>query len=229
MSLPTNSTSVSSIFFQRSKAAAVRTTSTERSSTASSGSCAPVLPGGMYPSGMATGRPSTTGSDAGPKTARSNRLFVTSKANSTQRAASTGASSMWIAPSCRPPGPPLVVQTMIKRGPNQGRRRRRTGARLQPGWVLYEDPSAYRPARPPAGSRPIGRSASRVGLLRRSDGRGVGSSPQRTAAEAPRGSCGRSSLRCRLDPAVVHGQRDRVSNPDPQGHPRGPRSPTNLR
>ncbi|MCS3684276.1 hypothetical protein GGP76_001623 [Salinibacter ruber] len=87
-------------------------------------------------------------------------------------------------------------RTIVKRGPNQARRRNRTCPWLQSRRVLHQDPSAYRPARPPAWGRPVGRSAPRVSLLHRPDERSIGPSAPRKTAEASRSGRWRSGLRC---------------------------------
>jgi len=74
----------------------------------------------------ATGRLFMTGSDAGPKMAPLSRLHGTCRVNSTPRDLSTGASWARTAPSFKQPRPPLVGRTIVKRGPNQARRRNRT-------------------------------------------------------------------------------------------------------
>jgi len=114
------------------------------------------------------------------------------KANSTLRDMSTGPSWAHIAPSGRPLGPLPADQAIVKRGPNPARRSRRTGARLrtcrfceagsQPRSICLQTGKAS-----PAGSRPVGRSAPRVGLLHRLERRGVGLSVPRTTAQTPRG------------------------------------------
>ncbi len=223
-----NNTNASNPFFQRSKDAAVRTMTTGRSSTGSFGSCAPALPGGICLSGMETGKRHTTASGAGPKTERLSRSCGTSRASSTLRVVSTGASSTWTAPLCRPLGLLLAGRTMVKRGPNRTRRRRRPGARLRPRRVLDQDPPAYRPTRPPAWGRPVSRSAPRGGLLRRSNGSGVGAPSPRKTAEATRSGCRRPGLRCRLDPTLALRPRHRVGNPGPQRPPRRPWATANL-
>ena len=169
------------------------------------------------------------GSDAGPKTARLSRLCGTYRVSLKLRAASIGVSWARTAPLCRPLVPPLAGRTTVKRGPNPARCRRRPSSRIWPRWVLYQDPPADGPAGPPAGNGPVSWTASRVGLLHRPDERSIGPSASRTASEATRGSRWRSSLRCRLDPAVVRGQRHRVSDTGPKGPPRRPWAPTDLR
>ncbi|WP_146110020.1 transposase [Salinibacter sp. 10B] len=79
----------------------------------------------------------------------------------------------------RPLGPLRADRTTIKRGSNRARRGSRPGARLRPRRVLHQDPSTYRPARPPAGSNPVSRSAPRVSLLHRPDERSIGPSAPR--------------------------------------------------
>ncbi len=185
MSSLMSNTNVSNLFFQRSKAAVVRTTITGRSSMASSGSCVRVHPGGICLNGTETGKRSMIGSDVGPRTVRSNLSYGTYKANSMPRVVSTGANSMWTARSSRQPEPPPADRMIVKRGPNQARTGHRTCPWLQPRRVLNQDPSANGSARPPAGSSPVGRSAPRVGLLHRLDERGIGPSVPRTASEAP--------------------------------------------
>ncbi len=225
----TSSMNASNTSCRKLRDVVVRTTITGRSSTESSGSSDREHLGGICPSGMETGKRCTTDSDAGPKMVLLSRSYGIFKGNSTQRAVSIGASSMWIAPSYRPPEPPLADQTMIKRGPKQAGRRRRPGARLQPRWVLYKDTLAYRPTRPPSGSRPVGRAAPRVGLLHRPNERSIGPPPKRTAPQTPRGSRWRPWLRRCLDPPLARRTRHRVGHPGSQGCSRRPWAPTNLR
>ncbi len=106
--------------------------------------------------------------------------------SSTQRVASTGLSSMWIARLFRPLGPLRADPRASKRGPNRARRRCRPSPRIRPRWVLHQDPPAHRSARPSVGSGPVSRSAPRGGLLHRSHERSIGPSAPRTTAEAPR-------------------------------------------
>ncbi len=186
MSSLMSSMSVSNTSCRRLKDEAVRTMTTGKSSMASSGSSGQGHPGGICLSGTATGKQSMIGSGAGPKMAPLSRLYGTSRASSTLKAASTGLSSTWTAPLSRPLGPPLAGPTMIKKGPNRARRGCRPSPRIWPRRVLHQDPSAHRSARPSAGSSPVGGSASRVSLLRRSGERGIGPSASRTTAEAPR-------------------------------------------
>jgi hypothetical protein len=54
------------------------------------------------------------------------RMHGTSGAGSTPRDLSTGASWARTAPPFKQPGPPPVGRTIVKRGPNQARRRNRT-------------------------------------------------------------------------------------------------------
>ncbi len=115
MSSLMSNTNVSSLFFQRSKAAVVRTTITGGSSMASSGSCVRGHPGRICQNGMATGKRSMIGSGAGPRTVRSNLSCGICKANSMPRDLSTGANSMWTARSSRQPEPPPADRMIIKR------------------------------------------------------------------------------------------------------------------
>ncbi len=229
MSLPTSNTSVSNLFFQRSKVAVVRTTTTERSSTASSGSCVRGHPGEICPSDTETGRLFTTASGAGQKMARLSRSCGICKGSSMPKAVLTGASSTWTAPSFKPLGPLRVGRTTVKRGSNRARRGNRTGARLRPGRLLNQDPLAHRSARPSARSSPVGRPAPRGGLLHRPDERSIDPSAPRTAAEASGRRCWRSGLRCRLDPALARGKGHRVSDSGPQRPPRRTWTPADLR
>ncbi|MCS3822703.1 hypothetical protein GGP92_001393 [Salinibacter ruber] len=120
-------------------------------------------------------------------------------------------------------------RTTVKRGSNRARRGNRTGARLQPGRLLNQDPLAHRSARPSARSSPVGRPAPRGGLLHRPDERSIDPSAPRTAAEASGRRCWRSGLRCRLDPALARGKGHRVSDSGPQRPPRRTWTPADLR
>jgi hypothetical protein len=173
------------------------------------------------------------GSDAGPKTARLSRLCGTYRVSLKLRAASIGVSWARTAPLCRPLVPPLAGRTTVKG--DRTRRDEGVGPALGYGpvgparWVLYRDPPADGLAGPPAGNGPVSWSAPRVGLLHRPDRRSIGPSALRTASEATRSGPSGSSLRCRLDPAVVRGQRHRVSDTGPKRPPRRPWAPADLR